>query len=274
MPTIDNGGLTMFKILSLIVIIILLVSGLAFAVSPPKHPKTGVPLVIDCLKGTPRTIDGNLSDWQLNYMTPAVLDTKEQIYPGVTPGAASWDGPNDCSGSFYVMWDDAKVYLGVIVKDDKLSMNKVNDTIWNADCIEIFFATTNAVPVGDHSQHYQYGFNANNQKWNWCNMDGNGNKEPDYLQIASSKTADGYICEASIDYRQMKSLKWANGEIIGFHPVLDDADDGDRELQMTWTGLEAHDQSKGFGQIILSSKLAAVGSEGKVVLTWGAIKNQ
>ena len=218
----------------------------------PVHPTTGEPLVIDCLRGTPDAIDGDLSDWNLEVMTPAVLDAVEQLYFG----QENWTGPEDCSGKFYLLWDDVNIYMAVVVKDEKLSMNKTGGDIWNADAVEILFATTDA--RADHSWsnptiHYQYGFNANNQKWNWCNMDGPGQSEPGYLQIASSVTADGYICEASIEYEQMLSLDFSAGNTIGFHAVLDDTDNGDAELQMTWTGLAAHDQSMGYGHMLLSA---------------------
>ncbi len=219
---------------------------LAIAAPPAVHPTTGKPLVIDCFRGTPDAIDGDLSDWNLDAMTPAVLDAAGQMFLGQT----SWTGPADCSGEFYLLWDDEKIYMAVVVKDDKLSMNKTGGDIWNADCIEIFFSTTNAVPP--HAEHYQYGFNANNQTWNWCNMDSGGQSAINYLQAASTKTADGYICEASIEYGRMLSLDFAAGNAIGFHPVIDDTDDGDREIQMTWTSREAHDQSLGFGHMILS----------------------
>jgi hypothetical protein len=258
----------MLKKLSFVIISILFVSGLAFAGDPPfNHPKTGEPLVIDCYTGTPTAIDGKLNDWFLNHMTPAVLDTEEQIFSG----EGSWKNPEDVSGEFYLMWDDTNIYMGVIVKDDDLSNNKAGGNIWNADCIEVFFATTNAVPP--HAEHYQYGFSYLNQKWNWCNMDGAGQKEPGYLEVASTETDDGYICEAAIEYGEMKSLDFEVGNAIGFHSVIDDTDNGgDRELQITWTGMEAHDQSQGFGHMMLSETLAAVSHKGKATLTWGAIK--
>jgi hypothetical protein len=221
----------------------------------PVHPTTGEPLVIDCLRGTPDAIDGDLSDWNLEAMTPAVLDAAEQLFSGQD----SWTDSQDCSGEFYLLWDDENIYIAVVAKDDVLSMNKTGGDIWNADAVEVFFATTNA--VAGHDEHYQYGFNANNQRWNWCNMDGAGGVEPDYLQIASSLTADGYICEAAIPYAQMPSLDFSAGNIIGFHPVFDDTDNGDRELQMTWIGLEAHDQSMGFGHMLLSEDSVAAPEE-------------
>ncbi len=241
-------------------ILTLLTLSLAAADPPAEHPATGEPLVIECLRGTPDAIDGDLSDWNLDAMTPAILDAEEQLYSGQT----TWDGPEDGSGEFYLLWDEQYIYMAVVMKDDKLSMNKTGGDIWNADCIEVFFSTTNAVPP--HDEHYQYGFNLNEQKWNWCNMDGNGSTDPDYLMVAASETPDGYICEAAIEYAQMLSLDWSVGNAIGFHAVFDDTDNGDRELQMTWTGMEAHDQSLGFGHMILSD--APVGSGGNP-LAWG-----
>ncbi|MHC4538037.1 MAG: sugar-binding protein, partial [Planctomycetota bacterium] len=233
------------------VIFALLSLGLAIADPPAVHPTTGEPLVIDCLRGTPDAIDGDLSDWNLEAMTPAVLDAQEQL-SGDSANAASWDNPEDSSGEFYLLWDDVNIYIAVVMKDDKLSQNKTGGSIWNADAIEVFFSTTDAIATHTSTIHYQYGFDFKEQKWNWCNMDGNTQVVPDYLQIASSITADGYICEASIEYGQMLSLDFSEGNTIGFHPVFDDTDNGDRELQMTWTGRAAHDQSLGFGHMVLS----------------------
>ena len=229
----------------LMVIFILLSVSLTIADPPAVHPTTGEPLVIDCLWGTPDAIDGDLSDWNLEAMTPVVLDVVEQSFSW----QGSWDGPEDCSGEFYLLWDDVNIYMAVVVKDDVLSMNKSDGDIWNADCVEIFFSTTNAVE--GHDEHYQYGFDFKEQKWNWCNMDGSGGLKPDYLQVASAETADGYICEAAIPYGQMPSLDFSVGNIIGFLPVLEDTDNDNRELQMTWNGRFAHDQSLGFGHIVL-----------------------
>ncbi len=228
----------------------LLCVGLVSADPPAQHPVTGEPLIVDCLRGTPEAIDGDLSDWNLEAMTPAVLEVEEQLHSGQT----SWDGPEDLSAKFYLLWDDENVYIAVVVKDDVLSMNKAGVDIWNADCVEIFFGTTDA--ASGHDQHYQWGINANAQKWIWDDMDGAGGTEPAYLQIAASETDDGYICEASIPHGEITPLDWSVGNNIGFHPVVDDTDSGDREIQMTWTSREAHDQSQGYGYLFLSPNTA------------------
>ncbi|MCP4260078.1 MAG: hypothetical protein GY774_21560, partial [Planctomycetes bacterium] len=230
---------------------------LAIAQDPPVHPTTGEPLVIDCLRGTPDAIDGDLSDWSLGSMTPAVLDVVEQITPDTPQGAASWDNPGDCSAEFYLLWDDVNIYIAVIVKDEKSSMNKTDGSIWNADAAEVFFGTLNA--VSGHAEHYQWGFNLNEQTWLWDDMEGAGQSEVEYLQVGATETPDGYICEAAIPYAEITPLDWSAGSVIGFHPVIDDTDNGDREIQMSWTGLSAHDQSQGFPHMFLSDASVAPG---------------
>ena len=63
---------------------------------------------------------------------------------------------------------------------------------------------------------------------------------------------------------------------IGFHTCFADAYDGpDRQLQITLTGREAHDQSQGFGHIILSSRtVAPVNAKAKLATAWSEIKTQ
>jgi len=246
----------------------LLCMSLAIADPPVNHPATGEPLVMDCLRGTPDAIDGDLSDWPLDALIPAVLNVEEQLYTG----QPSWSGPADCSGEFYLLWDDVNIYFAVIVKDDKFSQNKTGGDIWNADAIEVFFSTLNA--VAPHAEHYQYGFDATNQTWNWCNMDTGGQSAIDYLQVASTMTSDGYICEAAIEYGQMLSLDFSVGNYIGFHPVIDDTDDSDREIQITWSGYEAHDQAQGFGHIFLSDAGAQPGYSSSPTPSNGALVAQ
>jgi hypothetical protein len=221
--------------------------GLGIAAPPAVHPVTGEPLIITCLRGTPAAIDGDLADWNLQAMTPAVLDASAQIYTGQT----TWTGVADCGAKFYLLWDDTKIYIGAIVTDDKIVTSKTGGDIWNCDCAEIFFGTT--ATATDHSQHYQFGFNAVGQYWNWCNMDSAGQSLPAFMQAAAVRTPTGYTCEVAIEHARMSALSFVAGNTLGFHPCIDDTEATDRELQITWTGREAHDQSLGFGYLILSA---------------------
>lgn len=230
------------------------------------HPATGEPLVLTCYRGTP-ILDGNLDEWR--GLDAAVVDAESQVFSGVE----NWTGASDCSAKFYAMWDNTNIYIAIDAKDDKVVNTATGGDIWRNDAAEIFFSTTNA--VAGHDEHYQYGFTPDGMKWNWCNMDGAGNADQNYVAVAATVTGDGYIIEASVEYGQMTSLNFATNSVIGFHPVLDDADgDGSaRDLQITWVGLEAHDQSTGFGHLILSSDpVTAVSVSGKLTTTWSSIK--
>jgi hypothetical protein len=255
-----------FRIFALVLVLIIFAS-VSSVLAQSEHPKTKEPLIVTCYKGTP-TLDGKLNEWE--NIEPAVLDVAEQVQTGI----AFWEDASDCSGKFYMMWDDTNIYIGVKVKDDKIVTTQAGGDIWKNDCAEIFFATTNA--VAGHEEHYQYGATPNELKWNWCNMHGPGQEDPHYEIVKASETADGYAMEIAIEYGQVKSLDFENDTVIGFHPVLDDCDrDGaERDLQISWTGLPAHDQTTGFGHLILSSLPIAVSAKGRLAATWSQLKLQ
>lgn len=247
-----------------LVLAMMICASSAFALS--NHPKTNQPLIVTCNRGTP-TLDGVLNEWGGNA---GVLDVVEQI---ASPDL--WEGPTDCSAVFYSMWDDTNIYIGVEVTDDAVVTNQVGGDIWKNDCAEIFFATTNS--VSGHDEHYQYGITPNGVIWNWCNMDGNGSQEPDYVQLVTSQTANGYIMECAVEHARMESLTFNSGDVIGYHPCVDDWDGEGAEpsFQLTWTGMGAHDQSTGFGHLILSADpVTAVSASGKLATTWSVIKTR
>lgn len=250
--------------------IICLIALIAYpAFGQADHPKTGKPLIVQAYRGTP-TLDGNLNDWP--GVEPCSVDTEEQIY---NMFHGKWNGPEDCSGKFYLMWDNEKIYLAAEILDDKIVAERAGGSIWQTDCVEIFFSRSEAKAGHDH---YQFGADPKEQKWNWCNMDGAGQSEPDFMEVAATETNNGYIIETSYEIASLKALKSLIkvDEIIGFHPVMDDCDTkgSDRKLQITWTGLEAHDQSTGFGQLVFSDETAPVNPADKLAATWAFIKTK
>lgn len=243
-------------------LIMVVIASPAFAQS--LHPLTGEPLVVNCDRGTP-VLDGVLNEWGGDV---AVIDVVEQI-----ASPALWTGPADCSAKFYAMWDDTNIYIGVEVTDDVIVTDQTDGNIWKNDCAEIFFATTNS--VAGHAEHYQYGITPNGIIWNWDNMDGNGSQVPNYVQLATSETGSGYVMEFAIEYSNMASLSFNSGDVIGYHVCVDDSDGPDENpaFQISWTGLAAHDQSTGFGHLILTSNtVASVSASDKLATTWSSIK--
>ena len=58
------------------------------------------------------TIDGKLDEWNLS--SPIVLEREEQVNKDL----AYWEGPDDASARFYVMWDEKNLYLAGQILDD------------------------------------------------------------------------------------------------------------------------------------------------------------
>jgi hypothetical protein len=244
--------------------LVLFIAALASPVfAQPPHPATGEPLIVTCDRGTP-TLDGVLNEWGGDV---AVLDVAEQA------DADTWGGPADCSATFYSMWDDTNIYIGVEVTDDAIVTDQTGGSIWKNDCAEILFGTTNAVE--GHDEHYQYGITPNGLTYNWCNCEGVGQREIDYVELATSETGSGYIMECAIPYSEMPSLSFTSGNTIGYNVCVDDSDGPDENpaFQLSWHGLGAHTQTQGFGHLVFTSDpVTAVSASGKLATTWSSIK--
>jgi hypothetical protein len=254
---------------------------ISFANAQEEHPKTGEPLIAECGKITsPVNIDANLSEWK--FAVPEIVDVEEQLYD-VFKG--DWTGPDDCSGIVYIMYDDKYIYVAGEFKDEELIAGQTAGNIWQDECLEIFFDPENIDidAAAGHLVHYQFGFAPSGpsdepQVWNWCNPKA-GKAQQDcsgYVNIAS-KVLDpytGYILEASIEIAELDNLKdiIEPGTVIGYHIAIDDADDNiERDLQITWSSYEAHDQLH-FGDLVFGEPLA-VSPASALTATWGQVKN-
>jgi len=61
--------------------------------------------------------------------------------------------------------------------------------------------------------------------------------------------------------------------VIGFHIAIDDADENiERDLQITWSSFEAHDQLH-FGDLVFTGPLS-VSPTSALSVTWGQVKEQ
>ena len=254
----------------------------SFARAQEEHPKTGEPLIIECGKITaPVKIDGKLDEWK--FAEPATVDVKEQLY-SVFQG--DWKDADDCSGVIYMMYDDTYIYVAGEFKDEELIAGQSASNIWQDECLEIFFDPQNvemAKPACCNI-HYQFGFapsgpNDKPQVWNWCNPNPAKAQQAcdSYVKLASdiSDPYTGYTLEASIEIAELDDLKdiIAPGTVIGFHIAIDDADENiERDLQITWSSFEAHDQLH-FGDLIFTGPLS-VSPTSALSVTWGQVKEQ
>lgn len=248
-----------------------------------EHPKTGELLIMECGKTTsPVVIDGKLGEWQ--KAIPTAVDVEEQLYDVFS---GDWADADDCSGIVYMMYDDEYIYMAGEFKDEELIAGATAGTIWQNECVEIFFDPTDTEmdAAASSTVHYQFGFAPSGpddepQVWNWCNPDG-GKAQQDcssYVQVASviSDPYTGYTLEGSIKIDELDDLQdiIEVGLVIGFHIAIDDADENaaTRDLQITWSSYEAHDQLH-FGDLVFGEPLA-VSPAGALTTTWGQIKDR
>jgi len=91
----------------------------------------------------PVQIDGDLSEW--SGIKGVTMDQEIFFFSGQGMSAAKWDGVNDLSGTFKLMWDSDFIYIAVDVIDDKVtephgSLFAGSETgSWDDDGIEIMF---------------------------------------------------------------------------------------------------------------------------------------
>lgn len=74
-------------------------------------------------------VDGKLDDWQLADQ-PAIPLSRQ-----FTAWGKPWGGPQDISGVFYTLWDDERIYIAAVIKDNS-HVTRANDVdIWQDDNI-------------------------------------------------------------------------------------------------------------------------------------------
>ncbi len=80
-----------------------------------------------CVKTkTPITIDGDLSDWNLDELTAIPY---EKCWPGRE------HDPKEFSGLFYTRWDDQRVYFAAVINDSTPVANGTDHVFWTDDNI-------------------------------------------------------------------------------------------------------------------------------------------
>ena len=165
-------------------------------------------------------IDGSLEEWNLD--SPAVVADASQIIRD----AVFWQGPNDCSATFYLAWDEENLYMAADVTEDTplgaIEMLPVD----GEDNLMLFISTD---PTADPDRQ-EYGTNDfmvyfimdegywdtavdrsmvpkdNRQRYVSVGMDGGENVLEGY-SCAISMTATGFIWEAVIPWSCFSNKK-------------------------------------------------------------------
>ena len=83
----------------------------------------------------PVNVDGDLSEWDRE--DPLFLGREDQV----NKHAEYWDGPDDNSGNFYLMWDSDNLYLAAEIVDDVPFVRFMAYGLDSIDGIAIYLST-------------------------------------------------------------------------------------------------------------------------------------
>ncbi len=121
------------------------------------------------------------------------------------------------------------------VKDaTPLSNPYTGDKIWDGDCFELAFSGDKEAPRtrGNYlstDQHIGIALSDKLYAWDWP-----GEQELKQIEMAASRTEDGYILEAKIDLRELDVEPFEPGELYGLEIAVDHGNRNGRDRQERW----------------------------------------
>jgi hypothetical protein len=223
--------------------------------------------------GTPK-VDGDLNDpvWQK-------ADWQEMdVYAG---GAQ----PKNFKAKSAVLWDDNFLYTAIDVNDDTHASPKAvvvgADSIWQGDSVQhrVDLEYDSAPNSGDD---IEWGYALQDGKVLTCAWSGAGNIDFDTVKIIRDDKNKKTYYEAALVLRLVKSKQTLSKYIkenkdakIGYSDMVNANDGGARLGWLEWSsGIGAAKDANQFGTLTFDSKPMAINIAGKLVSTWGIIKNQ
>lgn len=215
---------------------------------------------IICHKAEALTIDGDLSDWNLD--SPAVVKDASQVIRDLT----FWQGENDCSMSVYTAYDEENLYLAFDVTEDTVYGAIEMLPIDGEDNLKLYLSTD---PTAD-PERTSYGTNDflvylimdegywdtaidrsmvekdARQRFVSAGMDG-GESVIENFVCASERTTTGFIFECAIPWATFSNKNIpvytpASGDTLSVNFAITDISypcPGTEYIpQMAWTGTQ------------------------------------
>jgi hypothetical protein len=143
--------------------------------------------------------------------------------------------PDDCSGSWWALWDEEHLYVLVNVIDEALVQDSEPTQGWLDDRVEIYVDGDNAKGASTDNNDYQYNF-----RWNFGQVEipvewYNSPRSLQAVEYAVATTDSGYIVEARMPWSTMTGEVPYEDQLIGINVMIDDDDDGGgRDTQLRW----------------------------------------
>jgi len=213
-------------------------------------------------------IDDNFDDWK---WADNILYMDEKTWEAL---GGSYDGPDDLSADFRVLWDESNLYFALQVKDDTYIAQGANP--WENDGPQMAIdSSAGKIPAGwPNTTTHLYNFSI---KDGWQKETGPflGDAEIQMKRDDSTKqTLFEWKMPVEIFAKKGTTLK--AGQEIAFAIIINDSDKN-APGQTGWIGWGNH--TIVFGKnpeemqtLVLSAKTMAVESQDKLAVTWGLLK--
>jgi hypothetical protein len=143
--------------------------------------------------------------------------------------------PEDCSGSWWALWDEEYLYVLVNVIDEALVQDSDPGQGWLDDRAEIYVDGDNAKGASTDNNDYQYNF-----RWNHGQVETpvewyNSPRSLLGVEYGVATTDSGYIVEARLPWSTLTGEAPYEDQLIGINVMIDDDDDGGgRDTQLQW----------------------------------------
>ena len=237
---------------------------------PIPEPTAGLPddESIAYQPATTPTIDGDLSDWE-NAAFRAI-EKKEDLLRG------DWEGPNDLSYRWALMWDKKTLYFAAAMWDDILTEPADPNQPWMGDCLFLYI-DANVDGTIDNKPAFALigGKPAAVKDW----PSGKDLKNVDLAIVMQPKLGKaGRIYEVALPYGSMQNMKPKEGGHFRMMPGHDEGNDPvapakEAGVFMDWGGL-APDQAGNLRKVTFDKVIRnwAVMPQGKLTTKWAEIK--
>ncbi len=183
--------------------------------------------------GYPKPIlDGVMDDvWLLSTEQVMTLFTGEEP-----------TSPEDCSASWWALWDEEYLYVLVDVTDEALVQDSDPSQGWQDDRVEIFIDGDNAKDdAPDGKNDYQYNFRWNHGEvetpveWYFRATPHPSGSSLEGVEYGVATTDSGFLVEARMPWSTMTGEAPYEDQLIGINVMIDDDDDGGAEdTQFQW----------------------------------------
>jgi hypothetical protein len=150
--------------------------------------------------------------------------------------------PEDCSASWWALWDMEYLYVLVDVTDEALIQDSDPSQGWLDDRVEIFIDGDNSKDdAPDGKNDYQYNFRWNHGKvetpveWYFRATPHPSGSSLEGVEYGVATTDSGYLVEAKMPWSTMTGEAPYEEQLIGINVMIDDDDDGGAEdTQFQW----------------------------------------